>query len=139
MVVDRIAVGRLLQRGFKLAWASPYTVLGLTLGLLAMFRGGRIQRVDGVWEIEGPLIGWMLDRLPLQHVAAMTLGHTVLGRSSFWLEQTRLHERVHVRQYEQWGPLFPCAYLAASAWLLCQGRDCYRENPFEREAYRIAP
>ena len=41
-----------------------------------------------------------------------------------------------MRQYERWGPFFIPAYLAASLWMLVTGRDPYRENPFEREAFR---
>ena len=43
----------------------------------------------------------------------------VLGIDEFWLNETRAHERVHVRQYEHWGPLFIPAYLgAAVAYLM---------------------
>jgi hypothetical protein len=65
----------------------------------------------------------------------MTLGHVVLGRDLEALEVTREHERVHVRQFERWGPFMGVAYVACSAVLWCQGRDFYRDNPFEREAY----
>lgn len=113
-------------------WAAPNTVLGLALGWSL---GGRFRRVDGVIEIDGPRIARALDRLRVP-AAAMTLGHCVLGRDLRTLARTRRHERVHVRQYELWGPLFIPAYLSASFWLYLRGRDPYRENPFEREAYR---
>ena len=45
------------------------------------------------------------------------------------------HEMVHVRQYERWGPFFIPAYLACSLGLWLAGKDAYRDNPFEREAY----
>jgi hypothetical protein len=51
------------------------------------------------------------------------------------LDCARSHEQVHVRQYEQWGPLFLPAYLASSLWQLACGRHCYRDNWFERQAY----
>ena len=69
----------------------------------------------------------------------MTLGHVILGASEADLDAARRHEQVHVRQYERWGPLFIPAYLAASAWLWLRGRDPYRDNPFERQAYDEAP
>jgi tetratricopeptide (TPR) repeat protein len=47
----------------------------------------------------------------------------------------REHERVHVRQYERWGPLFIPLYLAAAAIAWWKGLDPYRDNPFEREAF----
>ena len=56
------------------------------------------------------------------HAHAMTLGHVVLGRDADCLERTRAHERVHVRQTEQFGALFPFAYMASSAWALLRGR-----------------
>ena len=65
----------------------------------------------------------------------MTLGHVVIARDEHLLEETRAHERVHVRQCERWGPLFIPAYLAASLVLWLVGRRAYEDNPFEREAY----
>jgi hypothetical protein len=69
----------------------------------------------------------------------MTLGHVVLGLNQKALADTRAHERVHVRQCERWGPLFLPAYGLASAVAWARGQDAYRENRFEREAYRAAP
>ncbi|MHB8897189.1 MAG: hypothetical protein ACYC6Y_00430 [Thermoguttaceae bacterium] len=68
-------------------------------------------------------------------VSAITFGHTILGRDQAALDRCREHEQVHVRQYERWGPFFLPAYLLCSLLLWLGGRDCYRENPFEREAY----
>jgi hypothetical protein len=42
---------------------------------------------------------------------------------------------VHVRQYERWGPAFLPAYLLSSLLQLLRGRNPYRENHFERQAY----
>jgi hypothetical protein len=98
---------------------------------------------DGVLEVHGGLATFFLNRICSQWLsggaAAMTLGHVVIGVDEIQLHRTRKHERVHVRQYELWGPLFLPAYGMASllAWL--RGKDAYRENRFEREAYRIAP
>ena len=65
----------------------------------------------------------------------MTLGHVVLGRSAAALDLSQAHELVHVRQYERWGPLFIPAYLLCALVLHVRGKDGYRDNPFEREAY----
>jgi hypothetical protein len=65
----------------------------------------------------------------------MTLGHVILGRDTAALAATREHERVHVRQYERWGPLFIPAYLGCSLYLWLRRRDPYYDNPFEVEAY----
>ena len=66
---------------------------------------------------------------------AMTLGHCILGQSQAALEITRRHEHIHVRQYERWGPLFIPAYFVASLSALLKGKDAYRDNVFEVEAY----
>ena len=112
-------------------WAAPNTCLGLVIGGLL---GGRFRVVSGVVEIQGPRLAWVLDRLWVP-AAALTLGHCVLGQSLEALARTRPHERIHVRQYERWGPLFLPAYLGASIWLYATGRDGYRNNPFETEAF----
>ncbi len=116
-------------------WAAPTTVLGLALAATA-WRRGRIAVVDGVVEAHGPFIRWALRRLiPLPGgAAAVTLGHVVLGVDAEALDATRLHERVHVAQYERWGPFFLPAYALASAWAVVRGGDFYRDNPFEIEA-----
>ncbi len=67
--------------------------------------------------------------------AAITFGHVVLGLDRAILDRVREHEQVHVRQYERWGPLFVPAYLLSSLVQLMHGRDPYRDNVFEREAY----
>lgn len=124
-----------LFRAFGYAWASPYTALGLLAGGASVLAGGRVQRVSGVWEFHGPLIARCLDGLPLKSVMAVTLGHTVVARHQQALESTRDHERVHVRQFERWGPFMGPAYLGCSFVLWVRGRDWYRENPFERQAF----
>ena len=68
---------------------------------------------------------------------AMTFGHIVFGQSISALDITRAHERVHVRQYERWGPLFLPAYFIASFYQFARKRDPYRDNPFEVEAYAV--
>ena len=117
-------------------WASPATLLGL-LFLPAAWLDHGVQVVDGVIELHGRLVAWFLTHCtPLDGGAsAMTLGHVVLGRDAELLALTREHERVHVRQYERWGPFFIPAYLLLSAVLKFQGRQAYMDNPFEREAF----
>jgi hypothetical protein len=119
-------------------WASPWTAVGLALGGIGLATGGKVQRRCGVIEFHGGAIRKLLEHLPI-HPAALTLGHVVLGRVATGLDACREHELVHVRQYERWGPLFIPAYLACSAYLWLRGGDAYRDNPFEREAYAVAP
>ncbi|MEZ5287754.1 MAG: hypothetical protein R2712_23720 [Vicinamibacterales bacterium] len=117
-------------------WALPASALGLLIAALGAYRmHARVE--DGVLEVHGPALAWALRRLTpwCGGAAAITFGHVVLGRDRAALDVTRRHERVHVRQYEQWGPLFIPAYLAVGAWLWLRGRDAYADNPFEREAF----
>lgn len=83
------------------------------------------------------MLAWMLAHLALLAggVSALTLGHVVVARDDRALETTRPHERVHVRQYETWGPLFVPAYLAASLAAVMRGRHFYFGNRFEIEAF----
>lgn len=114
-------------------WALPNSLLGLAFGLLLWPLGARMRRVDGVLEIaafsQRPRHRWPFD--------AITLGHVVLGTHAQELDRLRAHERVHVRQYERWGPLFLPAYLMAGAWQVLRGRNAYWDNPFEVEARQL--
>jgi len=112
-------------------WALPYTLTGVVIGLLLR---GRFQKIDGVIEIHGPWIAALLNRMWVP-ASAMTFGHVVFGQNLASLEYSREHERVHVRQYERWGIAFVPAYLLSSVYLHLRGRDGYRDNPFEVEAY----
>lgn len=120
-------------------WALPTTAIGLLFAALALAAGdGRFGIVDGVLEIHGGLAPALLrwGTLLPGGAAAITFGHVVLARDQASLDATRRHERVHVRQCEQWGPLFIPAYLASSLWALLRYRHPYRDNFFEREAFR---
>lgn len=74
--------------------------------------------------------------IPAFPIGAITLGHVVLGADARCLAESRGHERVHVRQYERWGALFPLLYAAASLAALALGRSVYAGNVFERQASR---
>ena len=116
-------------------WASPASALGLLFALLAL-RGGRIARRDGVLEAYGPLIQSVLTHWTMipGGVSAITFGHVVLGCDRGALDRSRTHERVHVAQYERWGPFFLPAYVVASVWASLRGGDFYLDNVFERAA-----
>ncbi len=118
-----------------IVWASPGSLLGLCACALAALSGGGVSRVDHTLECHGGLCRWLLDRRPFR-ARAMTLGHVIVGRDLPALIATRTHERVHVRQYERWGPLFIPAYLGWSCYLWLRRLDPYYDNPFEVEAYR---
>lgn len=120
-------------------WALPTTAVGLLFVLPTLLTGGRGKNVEGVLELHGGIVRWMLTHLvPLPGgVSALTLGHVVLARDEECHERTRIHERVHVRQAERWGLFFLPAYLSCSAWMLLRGKHPYRDNPFEVEAFRL--
>jgi hypothetical protein len=67
-------------------------------------------------------------------VAAITLGHVVVGVSLAALDATRAHERAHVRQFERWGVLLLLLYPLAGLLAALRGGSPYFDNVFEREA-----
>ena len=115
-------------------WTLPNTLLGLVVGFVGLLTGGKAQVREGCIEFYGGIVERWLEKL---NVFGMTLGHTILGQTANGLRIVRKHEQAHVRQYERWGPLFLPAYLGCSAWLWLKGKDHYRLNPFEVEAYAI--
>jgi hypothetical protein len=100
--------------------------------LAAIATGGRARLVGGVLEVHGGIVQRLLRR---GGGAAMTLGHIILARDQECLDRSRPHERVHVRQFERWGPLLLPLYVLAGwdAWR--RGLDAHLDNPFEQEAY----
>lgn len=130
---------RRLQRMAVYVWVAPSSAVGLVATTIAFWQGGRGRWVDGVLEVTGPkFLRWLSRGAPVEGgIAAITLGHIVVGQSEETLAETRTHERVHVRQYERWGPFFIPAYLLASAWVKARGKDPYLDNPFEVEAYTL--
>ena len=127
-------VGGFAVRCLAVAWAFPGTAVGLCLGGLAVALGGRCQGVGGALEFYGGPIPRVLG--DVVGAVAITFGHTILGLDRAILDSVRVHEHVHVRQYERWGPLFIPAYLACSAWLRATGGHPYLDNPFEVEAFQ---
>jgi len=121
-----------LSAAGRYLWAMPNTLGGLVVCLPFLLPGFNCRLCQGVIELHGKGIAWMLDRFSM---SAVTLGHLILARNEGEIGWCRVHERVHVRQYEQWGPLFIPAYLAAGTIAWVRGRRPYRDNIFEVEAY----
>ena len=113
------------MRALRVAWAAPWTAIGLALA--PFFRTRRVDR--GVLVCEGATwprrLGW--------RYRAITFGHVVLCIDDID-DRVLAHELVHVRQYERWGPFFIPAYVLASVWALVRGRRAYADNPFELAA-----
>ena len=124
-----------LHRISRYLWASPATLLGLCLALIARTSGARVIRVGGVIEACGGRLGRWVALLPKhRRFGAITFGHVVLAVDEFTLDACRAHERAHVRQYERWGILFFPLYAASSLWAMLRGRRLYFDNHFERQA-----
>ncbi len=118
-------------------WTAPNSLLGLTLGVLAIPSGARPGHIEGA----------LTFRCMPRFTGALTLGCVVLHAGAS-LDVTvptyaaracrapgpcvRLgdHERAHVLQYLVLGPLFLPVYF------LCGGVSA--RNPFERAADRFA-
>ena len=117
-------------------WALPVTLLGMLVALVARSSGGLLQKVDGVLEAAGGWPAWVLRRgFPFSGaVAAITLGHVVVGVSLAALAATRAHERAHVRQFERWGLLLLVLYPLAGLLAWVRGGHPYHDNYFESEA-----
>jgi hypothetical protein len=127
-------------RILRYAWAAPASLVGLLFGACALACGARVRRVEGALEFGGGALAAALGRMPrAMRFGAITFGHVILGLDDDALAHCRCHEHVHVAQYERWGPLFFPLYLGSSLVQLLRGRDPYRDNHFEREAYRRAP
>jgi hypothetical protein len=117
-------------------WAAPNSLLGVALGAVAVALGATPQIVGGNLEIGGGLLGHAVARLPQWcRFSAITFGHVILSTTREGLALFRTHECVHVRQYERWGIFFLPAYALSSLWQLLRGRNPYRSNYFERQAY----
>jgi hypothetical protein len=110
----------------------------LILAAIVKASGGICKRYGNALEASNGAASrllWIMN--PWGNIEAITLGHVVLARDPATAARLRTHEHTHVRQYERWGVIFPFAYLASSAIAVMKGGDAYRDNVFEREAFRV--
>ena len=120
---------------FKYIWASPASALGVCAACFAGLVGAKVKRVSGVLEVSlAPRSAALNNAVACLPFAAITLGHIVIARSAQQQDALRQHERVHVAQYELWGPLFLLAYPLESLYQLLRGRRPYLDNRFEMAA-----
>jgi len=117
----------------KYLWAFPVTCIGLAVLPFVLLSGGAVSVFKGVIETEGALASFLLSLL---RIDAIAVGHVIFCQNRDSLARCRDHERVHVRQCERWGPLFPVLYLLSSASALVRGLDPYKNNRFEQEAFK---
>ena len=117
-------------------WALPATIVGLLVSLVALACGARGRIVEGALEVAGGTFENCVVILPRYcRFSAITFGHVIIGVDHETLAHHRLHEHVHVRQYERWGLLFFPLYLSSSLLQIARGRDPYLHNFFELEAF----
>jgi hypothetical protein len=132
-----------LHRRLCWLWALPLTLPGLALWLWLRLQDGRLfARRAGlpgspVFYAFGPSTRQLLRRYPFFQAQAITIGCVILAADENALEEAFTHELVHVQQGLRWGVLFPLLYAVSSAWAWLGGRDPYRHNAFEREAYEV--
>jgi hypothetical protein len=124
-------MGRLI----RLLWAAPLTAFGVVPALAVWLARGCVCWREGALDVHGPLASVVL-RWPGLNFSAVTIGHIIIARDARCCASAGAHERVHVRQGERWGPLFPFAYCGAGLWQVLQGKRFYWDNPFEVEARR---
>lgn len=119
----------------KMLWAFPCSALGLVLAILPVALGGRAKWSAGALEVtyrqSQASCGRLASNLPFRGIV---FGHVILAVTSEELQRIGPHERVHVEQYERWGPLFFVVYGASSLWQLLKGRSPYWHNHFEIQA-----
>jgi hypothetical protein len=128
--------GQRIKRVCRILWASPWSLIGLAIGICGLLSGGTVRTYRGTVICYGSMLDGWLRSVPIRGGAsAMTFGHCILARSQHEALATHPHELVHVRQYERWGFLFVPAYFISSLYCWAVGADPYRDNAFEREAY----
>jgi hypothetical protein len=106
-------------------WNSPNTLLGLLIGMLnpalPRWHGGAFE-----FYLQRGLV---CSVCRLMRISAFTLGDCVLYAVPV-VENLRVHEMRHVRQYRLLGPFFlPLYFLLLAAFGYC-------DHPFERDARR---
>lgn len=124
-----------LRQILKYLWASPCSALGVLLALPFLLLGASARIRAGVLEVSfaspTQTLATALLKLPF---AGITFGHVVLATTADLQDRLRPHERVHVAQYERWGPVFLLAYPLSSLVQMVRGACPYRDNHFELQA-----
>jgi hypothetical protein len=119
----------------KVLWALPCTGIGLALGCFVLAAGGSARWSAGALEVTyrrcTAQCGRLARVLPFRGIV---FGHVILAVTREELVAIGPHERIHVRQYERWGPAFFVAYVACSLWQLLRGQNPYWHNYFEVQA-----
>ena len=144
-VVRGLLTRSLLRFVVRTPWSTTMAVAGVALGVMS---------IVAVHIISAQLVTRMDNLIP-QPMAKFTVTASrdlLQARDYFALRQQWragnlpdvigmapfIHEHVHVRQYEWFGPFFIPCYLFASVYVWFRGKSAYRDNPFEVQTYRIS-
>jgi hypothetical protein len=123
----------------RLLWALPCSIVGLLLAAIPLAAGGTARWSAGALEVtyrsSKAHCGKLARALPFRGIV---FGHVILAVTRDELAVIGPHERVHVAQYERWGPAFLLAYGASSLWQLACGRNPYWHNHFEVQARALS-
>jgi hypothetical protein len=137
--VSLSAIVKQFLRLAKLLWASPCTAVGIVLAGVPLLAGGNAKWSAGALEVtyreRQASCGRLARGLPFRGIV---FGHVILAVTREELAAIGPHERVHIQQYERWGPLFFLAYAASSLWQLIRGRSSYWDNHFEVQARALS-
>lgn len=110
----------------KLLWAAPRSAIGLVLAAIPLALGGKVAWSCGALEVtyrqSRAGCGKLAQALPFRGIV---FGHVILAVTDEDLCWIGPHARVHVEQYELWGPIFFLAYGLSSLWQLLRGRNPY--------------
>lgn len=117
------------MRAPGMLWTLPNTLIGLALGFLSLAWPRWDERGALVFESDRGFCKLHSKR----GYAAITFGHVIITRPNPG-ERLMRHEFAHVRQYEKWGALYMLGYGFYWLKLWLEGKDGYRDNPFERKA-----
>lgn len=117
------------MKALRYLWATPWTLVA-SLALL-VYWPKKVRWSEGALECQ-------VVRLLPEWAGAQALGWIICygPRWGWGSTMTRRHERVHVKQGLNWGPLFPLRYFGECALRKWQGKDPYWENSMEMEARR---
>jgi hypothetical protein len=92
-------------RAAQHAWAAPCSALGLVFAALPLALGGSARWHRGALEVtyrqKLASCGKLAASLPFRGIV---FGHVILAVTREELERIGPHERIHVEQYQRWGP-----------------------------------
>jgi hypothetical protein len=123
----------------KLLWALPYSMIGLTFAAILLLAGGKARWSAGALEVCFRQSSAQCSKRTRElSFRGIVFGHVILAVTAEELQMIGAHERIHVQQYERWGPLFFIAYGLSSLWQLLHGRSPYWDNHFEIQARTLS-